>query len=120
MKKNKAKDPRWFQKDSLARDLAQLTEKEFYKFACFDLLDVRPVILPMPEHVVSENDYFMWPIATMAERTMVVLYQRTPGHHVWGGDCTGKAGIYQYSMSLDTCAVREYLMQFYNTSSKED
>ena len=33
--------------------------------------------------------------------------------HVWGGDCTGRAAIYQYSRSLQTDAVREYLTEFY-------
>jgi hypothetical protein len=33
--------------------------------------------------------------------------------HVWGGDCTGRAGIYQYAVSLDTPAVSRYLATFY-------
>ncbi len=34
-------------------------------------------------------------------------------YHVWGGDCTGRAGIFQYAVSLDTPAVRQYLTEFY-------
>ncbi len=30
--------------------------------------------------------------------------------HVWGGDCTGRSAIFQYSRSLDTEQVRDYLL----------
>ena len=30
--------------------------------------------------------------------------------YVWGGDIDGKAGIFQYTRSLDTDAVRDYLL----------
>lgn len=36
-------------------------------------------------------------------------------YHVWGGDCTGTAGIFQYSVSLDTSAAARYLKAFYQT-----
>jgi hypothetical protein len=39
--------------------------------------------------------------------------------HVWGGDCHGMAGIFQYSVSLDTPAVRAYLHQFYDEAEPE-
>ena len=74
----------WFHENALARELSQLEAKELSKFTNSDLLDVRPVILPEPEYVVGENDYFMWPIATMVEGRIVVLYQRTSCH--WGPD----------------------------------
>jgi len=75
---------RWYRDDALARELSQLDEQEIAKFEGSALVDVRPVIVPHPEHVVGANDYFMWPIATMVDGTMVVLYARTPCH--WGKD----------------------------------
>ena len=78
------KSPTWFQDDQLARELSQLTETEFAKFADSDLLDLRPVVIPASGNIIGENDYFMWPIAAKIDETMVVLYQRTPCH--WGPD----------------------------------
>ncbi len=74
----------WYTNNTLARELCQLDEREYRKFADTDLLDANPVVLPRPEYVVGANDYFMWPIATMVDETIVVLYQRTPCH--WGPD----------------------------------
>lgn len=74
----------WYHDDPLARELSQLTESEYQKFTDSELLAVCPVILPTSEHVCGANDYFMWPIVTMMEDTIVVLYQRTPCH--WGED----------------------------------
>ena len=45
--------------------------------------------------------------------SVVDVEQGTKFFHVWGGDCTGRAGIYQYSVSLDTLAVSQYLTRFY-------
>jgi len=39
--------------------------------------------------------------------------------HVWGGDRHGMAGIFQYSVSLDTPAVSAYLFRFYNMTDPE-
>jgi len=74
----------WFKEDALARDLSQLTPEEYSKFEGSPLIDVRPAVLPTPDNVVGANDYFMWPITTMIDDTMVVLYERTPCH--WGPD----------------------------------
>ncbi len=38
--------------------------------------------------------------------------------YVWGGDCTGRVGIFQYSRSLDTPAVSAYLRSFYANASQ--
>lgn len=84
----------WFHDNPLARELSQLTAHEFRKFAATDLLDVRPVVLPTPKNILGENDYYMWPIATMVDGTVVVLYARSPCH--WGPDSTkggGRSGI---------------------------
>jgi hypothetical protein len=92
----------WYRDNERARVLSQLTEEELAKFAGTDLLDVQPVIVPTPENTVGENDYFMWPIATMVEDTMVVLYARSPCH--WGpdkGKSGGKGGIRMVVTSSD-------------------
>lgn len=39
--------------------------------------------------------------------------------HVWGGDGHGMAGIFQYSVSLDTATVSAYLHQFYDKTEPE-
>jgi len=83
--------PGWYRDSERARTLSQLTEKEAAKFAATDLLDVRPVIIPTPENTVGANDYFMWPIATMVDDTMVVLYARSPCH--WGPDSGNSGGM---------------------------
>jgi hypothetical protein len=40
--------------------------------------------------------------------------------HVWGGDGTDKAAIFQVSRSLETPAVRDYLTRFYEAGSSRD
>ncbi|MBN1341500.1 MAG: exo-alpha-sialidase [Phycisphaerae bacterium] len=92
----------WYRQDALARELSQLTEQEIAKFAGSPLIDVRPVIVPHPENVVGANDYFMWPIATKVDDTLVVLYARCPCH--WGKDKSkgdGNAGIRMVVTSSD-------------------
>ena len=42
-----------------------------------------------------------------------VIHDNKQYIYVWGGDANGKAGIFQYTRSLDTEAVRSYLMDFY-------
>jgi len=74
----------WYEADATARGLSQLTAAEFAKFTGTSLLDVRPVVVPGKDNVVGDNDYFMWPIATKVDDTLLVLYQRTPSH--WGPD----------------------------------
>ncbi|MBT5876190.1 MAG: exo-alpha-sialidase [Candidatus Latescibacteria bacterium] len=92
----------WYYQNTLARELSQLTEREYRKFADSELFSVTPVILPTVENIVGENDYFMWPIAAMIEGTIVVLYQRTPCH--WGPDLEksdGQGGIRMVVTSSD-------------------
>jgi len=72
----------WYQSDTQTRELSQLSVEEFSKFAKSDLIDVRPVITPTKENLVGRNDYYMWPIATIVDGTMVVLYSRSACH--WG------------------------------------
>lgn len=45
--------------------------------------------------------------------------RRRKFYHVWGGDCTGRAGIFQYALSLDSPAVRRYLLDFYGSADCE-
>ncbi len=78
----KMQEPDWYYTDAQARELSQLTTEEFDKFAKSELIDVRPVIIPRGENLVGKNDYYMWPIATMIDDTMVVLYSRGSCH--WG------------------------------------
>ena len=92
----------WYRQDSLARELSQLTEQEIAKFAGSELIDFQPVIVPNATNVVGANDYFMWPIATMASDTVVVLYARSPCH--WGKDSAkggGNSGIRMVVTSSD-------------------
>lgn len=92
----------WYRQDSLARGLSQLSEREIAKFTESELLELRPVVVPNTGNVVGANDYFMWPIATKVDGTLVVLYARSPCH--WGkqksqGD--GNGGIRMVVTSSD-------------------
>ena len=40
--------------------------------------------------------------------------------HVWGGDLSGTAGIFQYTVSLQTPLVRDYLYRFYDEPTIEE
>ena len=77
-------DYSWYHEDSLARELCKLTEEELAKFTGSELVDVSPVLLPYPEHVIGVNDYFDWPVATRVNDTIIVLYDRRGCH--WGCD----------------------------------
>jgi len=99
---NAKTDCQWYRHDALARELSQLTEREVAKFTASDLIDIRPVVVPRHENVVGPNDYFMWPIATKVNDTLVVLYARSPCH--WGKDKSkrdGNAGIRMVVTSSD-------------------
>lgn len=66
--------------DGLARRLSLLDEEEFGKFTGSDLLDVQPVLMPTPENVDTFNEYLYWPIATVVDDTILVLYAQKPHH----------------------------------------
>lgn len=63
-----------------ARRLSQLTPSEIRKFTESPLVDVSPVVLPTAENIVGINDYYDWPIATVVEDTIIVVYSRRPHH----------------------------------------
>ena len=46
------------------------------------IIEFAPVILPEGKNLIGENDYFGWPVATMVDDTIVVVFLRKPGH--WG------------------------------------
>ena len=95
----------WFHTDDLARGLCQITEQEYGLLQSTDLIDLRPVVLPRPEYVVSGNDYFDWPIATQIDDTILVLFDRR--HYHWGGNSKKEpradenSGIRMITTSLD-------------------
>ncbi len=72
----------WYHEDpgGLARQLSQLDEREIRKFAESELLDVQPVLMPTPENVDTINKYLYWPIATVVDDTILVLYAQKPHH----------------------------------------
>ena len=76
--------PTWIADDMLAVELSQLSPREFAKFTDSELLDVHPVVIPVPQNIVGANDYYMCPWTTEVDGTLVVLYQRAPCH--WGKD----------------------------------
>ena len=74
----------WYANNTLARELCQLTEQEYRLLRQSDVLSVRPVVLPTKDLVVTANDYFMYPVTTRIDDTMVMIYDRCPCH--WGND----------------------------------
>lgn len=74
----------WLAHDKLAVELSQLSPREFSKFTDSELLDVRPVVVPVPQNIVGANDYYACPWTTQIDGTLVVLYHRTTCH--WGED----------------------------------
>jgi len=78
-----AKPMSWFEDDPLAHELSQLTKTEAAYMEKSDIIEFHPVVLPKEEFVIQNNDYFDWPIATMVEDTIVVLFSRRLHH--WGG-----------------------------------
>jgi sialidase-1 len=73
----------WYETDAMAREQSNLTPDE-YRLLKEAGVEVRPVALPRAEYVVTENDYFDWPIATQVENTVIVLFSRSIYH--WGRD----------------------------------
>lgn len=47
------------------------------------LLTLEPVLLPYRRHLLGVNDHFGWPVATLAGKTIVVVFLRKPQH--WSG-----------------------------------
>jgi len=47
------------------------------------LLTLEPVLLPCGRHLLGVNDHFGWPVATIAGKTIVVVFHRKPQH--WNG-----------------------------------
>ncbi len=79
-----------------------MTEVEYKFLSGSGMVEVLPVVLPTPDKVVGPNDYFMWPIATQVDDTLVVLYARTACH--WGPDSStndGNGGIRMVVRSAD-------------------
>ncbi|MDA3926537.1 MAG: sialidase family protein [Kiritimatiellae bacterium] len=92
----------WYHTNAQIRTLSQLSSDEFDKFSNSALIDVEPVIAPNKENLVGANDYYMWPIATIIEDTMVVLYSRSTCH--WGKEKSqndGQGGIRMTITSSD-------------------
>lgn len=46
------------------------------------ILEVHPVAIPVGNNLFGSNWHFGWPVATMVDDTIVLVYQRTPAH--WG------------------------------------
>lgn len=132
----------WWEQDSVARELSQLTDDEIEKFRNSELVYVKPVMLPYEQNVVEKNDYFDWPIATTVNETIILLYDRRTRHGIqaasekeieeYNNDQRGvrmvmhsKDGgetwsepfdLFQYSRSPNTPEVREYLLGIYGMS----
>ena len=71
--------------DAFIMKLLQLNEgsKTLLKKSA-GMLELDPVVLPEGDNLLSHNDLFGWPVATMAGETLVVVFHRIPFH--WGGD----------------------------------
>lgn len=95
----------WYQTDPLALELSQLTEDEIALQKGTDLIRFDPVAIPRPKLVVTQNDYFDWPIATRIDDTIVVLFDRRRNH--LGGNRNGvqkmneDSGIRMVTISSD-------------------
>jgi hypothetical protein len=72
----------WFHKNTLARTLSQISDQEYAVLAGNRMIDLAPVMLPRPEYVVTNNNYFDWPIAVQIQDTVIVLFSRRKYH--WG------------------------------------
>lgn len=70
----------WYETDALARELSQLTEAEHAGLRDNPCVDLRPVAVPRDDKLVTANDYFMWPIATLAGDATIVLFSRDRYH----------------------------------------
>lgn len=44
------------------------------------LIELAPVILPEGENLLGENHHLGWPVATMVDDTIIVIFNRTPSH----------------------------------------
>ena len=56
------------------------------------LLELKPIVLPVPEYVVGKNNHFGWPVATKAGDALVVIYLRRCSHYVhppWDENSSG-------------------------------
>jgi len=62
------------------------------------LLEVAPVALPTGENLLGVNHHFGWPVATMAQGAIVVVFNRAPCH--WG------RGVGPDAFSTDVAMVR--------------
>ena len=77
---NRAHVDNWYEDSPLAKELSQLTEEEYQVVNSSGLLEFSPVAIPYVEQVVTQNDYYDWPIATKIEDTLVVLFDRRRYH----------------------------------------
>ena len=67
----------------LAKTLVDMSEGQLDRLAEGErrgLVELAPVLLPEPQHVVGENDHFGWPVATAADGVIVVCYLRRRTH----------------------------------------
>ena len=63
----------WYATHQLARELSQIDRSEYDLHRASDLTGHRPVVLPQADLVVTENDYFDWPIATLVDDTIIMV-----------------------------------------------
>ena len=59
---------------------AQLERFEALESA--NLMRFRPILLPQPPIVKGDNNHIAWPIATLADGVLLVIYSRRFGHYV--------------------------------------
>ena len=84
-----------FEQSPLAKKLMNMSEAQMRKLGegkTRGLLELKPVVLPVPELIVRKNHHFGWPIATKAGDALVVNYLRRCSHWVrpqWDEDSSG-------------------------------
>ena len=67
----------------LATKLANMSRPQLRKLADGkdrNLIELAPLVLPTPEHVVGANNHFGWPVATKTGKTIIVFYLRRRSH----------------------------------------